>query len=132
MEKKVNKIPCNLELSSLPHTWLIDIDGTLAVHNGYKIYEEDVLLTESSEFLRKIPQQDMVILLTSRTEDYREITEDFLHKNHIRYDQIVFGLPMGERILINDRKPSGLAMAHAINVERNRGIDAKMTVNRSL
>jgi hypothetical protein len=30
-------------------------------------------------------------------------------------------LPKGERILINDRKPDGLAMAVAVNLQRNAG-----------
>lgn len=32
-----------LSLSSLPHTWLIDIDGTLLKHNGYKEGGDELL-----------------------------------------------------------------------------------------
>ena len=31
-------------------------------------------------------------------------------------------MPMGERILINDNKPSGLKCAYAITPERNQGL----------
>ena len=36
-------------------------------------------------------------------------------KNDIRYDQILFDMPMGERIVVNDRKPSGIDMAVVID-----------------
>ena len=119
-------------LSELPHTWLFDIDGTLAFHNGYKNIGKDVPIEGSLAFLRKIPEQDVVVLLTSRTEDCREITENFLKRYHIRYNYILFGLPVGERILINDKKPSGLAMAHSLNVERDQGIEVELIINKSL
>ena len=34
----------------------------------------------------------------------------------------LFEMPMGERILINDNKPSGLKCAYAITPERNHGL----------
>ena len=43
-----------------------------------------------------------------------------MKENHIRYDEILFNLPMGERIIVNDRKPSGLDMAVALNMERDQ------------
>ena len=61
-----------------------------------------------------------MVILTSRTEEYREITETFLAERGIRYDHILFSMPMGERILVNDRKPSGLDMAVAVNLDRDR------------
>lgn len=119
-------------LSELPHTWLIDIDGTLAVHNGYKDLGEDMLLETSLAFLREIPEQDVVVFLTSRTEESRKLTETFLQQHRIQYDYILYGLPIGERILINDSKPSGLDMAYAINIERNQGIKMEIIIDNSL
>lgn len=109
-----------LTLSVLPHTWILDLDGTLVEHNGYKIYGEDKLLKGIKDFYKSIPAQDYILILTARTEQYRQQTETFLKENGIRYNQIIYNIPMGERIVINDRKPSGLDMAHAINVNRNQ------------
>lgn len=106
-------------LSTLPKTWLLDIDGTIVKHNGYKIDGHDTLLPGAKEYLEQIPDEDHIIFLTSRTDEYQEQTCDFLHANNIRYDEIIFNLPYGERILINDRKPSGLKMSIAINTDRN-------------
>lgn len=50
----------------------------------------------------------------------------------MRYDGIIFGAPYGERILINDRKPSGLAMAIAVNAQRDRFMDLAFVRNEAL
>ena len=73
------------------------------------------------EYLEKIPGEDYILILTSRTDEYKEMTLDFLKKNGIRYDEIMFNMPMGERIVVNDRKPSVIDMAVAVNVDRDEG-----------
>ena len=108
-----------LILSPLGHTWILDLDGTIVKHNGYRIDGHDSFLPCAKEFLAKIPKDDMVIFLTSRTEPYKKQTIDFLKENGVRYDHIIFDAPYGERILINDRKPSGLEVSKSINSERN-------------
>ena len=114
-----------LVLSTLGHTWILDLDGTIVKHNGYKIDGEDSFLLGAKEFLSSIPEKDMIVFLTSRTDEYRKDTEKFLKKNDIRYDHIIFNAPYGERILINDDKPSRLKMGMAINKER----DAILSIN---
>lgn len=121
-----------LVLSALQHTWLIDIDGTIAKHNGYLKDGEDTPLENSIKFLHNIPAEDCVILLTSRIEKYREQTESFLKSNGIRYDRILFGLPMGERILLNDDKTSGLCMSYAVRLQRDEGIELEWRVDGNL
>lgn len=108
-----------LVLSTLPKTWILDLDGTLVKHNGYKIDGHDTLLPGVKKCLSQIGENDKVIILTSRAEQYREKTIGFLDKEEIRYDIILFNMPMGERIVVNDRKASGLEMAIAVNVDRD-------------
>lgn len=107
-------------LSALPKTWILDLDGTILKHNGYRTDGRDTVLPGAGEYLARIPREDRVVILTSRTEEYREMTEAFLAERGIRYDHILFSMPMGERILVNDRKPSGLDMAVAVNLDRDR------------
>ena len=107
-------------LSTLPKTWMFDLDGTLLKHNGYKIDGHDTLLDGVKEYISGIPEQDYILLLTSRTEEVRDLTISFLRENGIRYDQILFNIPMGERIVVNDRKPSGIDMAFAVNSDRDK------------
>lgn len=108
-----------LILSTLPKTWIFDLDGTLLKHNGYKIDGTDTVLPGAKEYIDQIPAEDKIVILTSRTEEYREMTLSFLKEQQLRYDEIIFNMPMGERILVNDRKPSGLDMAVAFNLDRD-------------
>ena len=107
-------------LSPLGHTWIFDIDGTLVKHNGYKIDGHDTLLPGVKDFFDKnVRVEDFVLLLTSRESKYLKSTKKFLKDNGIRFDSIVNGLPFGERILINEKKPSGLETCVAVNLCRD-------------
>lgn len=108
-----------LVLSPLRHTWILDLDGTIVKHNGYKIDGFDCFLDGAKEFLDSIPEGDMIIFLTSRKETEKQQTERFLAENGVRYEHIIFEVPYGERILVNDRKPSGLQTAIAVNCKRD-------------
>ncbi len=111
-----------LVLSTLSKTWIFDLDGTLLKHNGYKIDGKDSLLEGAKEYIDSIPQEDYILFLTSRTDEYKQMTLDFLKENNIRYDNIIFNMPYGERIIVNDRKPSGLDMSVAINLDRDKAV----------
>lgn len=106
-------------LSTLGHTWIIDLDGTVLKHNGYLIDGKDSFLSGAKEFLNSIPKKDMIVFITSRTEKHKSITERFLSENNVNYHHIIYNAPYGERILINDDKPSGLKMSYAICGDRN-------------
>jgi len=120
-----------LSLSSLPKTWVIDIDGTILKHNGY-LCGEDEAIDCSIEFIKKIPTADKIILLTSRNKQYEDITLRSLKKFGIRYDAIIYDLPYGERILINDKKPSGLLTSIALNTKRDEGIRVDVKIDKNL
>ena len=115
-----------LILSTLPKTWVFDLDGTILKHNGYKLDGTDTLLDGAKEYLDTIPKEDKIIIFTSRTEEFRQMTLDFLNENQIRFDEILFHMPMGERIVVNDRKPSGLNMAVAVNMDRDKFVMPKI------
>lgn len=121
-----------LEMSALPKTWILDLDGTVVKHNGYKNDGKDTLLDGAKEFLSQIHDEDMVIFVTSRKKEYSSITEKFLKENQIRYDHIIYEAPYGERILVNDRKPSGLKMAYAIDTERDVVTDRVIVINQNI
>jgi hypothetical protein len=119
-------------LSTLTHTWLIDLDGTVVRHNGY-LLGQDELLPGVRELWKEIPEDDKIILLTAREEKYRRSTESFLSSVQIRFNLILFDLPVGERILINDAKHSGLQTALAVNVVRDIGLrDTKFRIDITL
>lgn len=112
-------IPFDLS-KNLSHTWFIDLDGTVFEHNSY-LNGKDILLPGVKEFWNSIPIDDVVIVTTSRSIAYEKLTTDGLREHELRFNHIIFDLPLGERIVVNDRKPQGLATAVAWNVERNTG-----------
>jgi 23S rRNA G2445 N2-methylase RlmL len=101
-------------------------------HNGYKIDGTDSFLPGALAFLKSIPEKDLVIFITSRKKEQKAMTEDFLSSAGIRFDLVIYNAPYGERILINDNKPSGLHTAIAVNPERDSFIDVNFEVDDSL
>lgn len=122
----------SIEVSALPKTWIMDIDGTICKHNGYKIDGHDTLLPGAKEFFTTISREDKIIFVTSRTREYAKMTEKFLKENGIHWDAIIYDLPYGERILVNDKKPSGLETSVAINTVRDIFMEDHFIVNEDL
>lgn len=121
-----------LHLSSLPKTWLFDVDGTLVVHNGYLRPQGDELLPGVKKFFKNIPKNDVIVLLTARKPEGQLALQKFLAAEGIRYDYILTGMPQGERILVNDKKPSGLLTAYAINKNRDADLDLDFVIDYEL
>ena len=130
-----------MEQESLNKTWFIDIDGTIVYHMSNKELDEAIrtmgdeshwlekTIDDSLKFMSSIPSEDTVVLTTARDTRHKQPTIKMLEHFGIRYDEIMFDLRSGPRYLINDIKPVGTAgnskplnTAHAINVERDKGI----------
>ena len=121
----------DLKLSSLPKTWIFDLDGTILVHNGYK-NGGDRILPGVKEFFDKIPETDHILILTARKEEVLESTIEFLKDNGIRYNNILADIPFGERILLNDMKDSGLKTAYAVNLKIDEGLNFSVYIDEDL
>ena len=119
-----------IEVSTLPKTWILDLDGTLVKHNGYKIDGYDTLLPWARGLLNNIARQDMVIIVTARRKEYAGLTERFLKEQGICYQHIIYDAPYGERILINDCKPGGLKTAVAVNLKRDAVTNVRIDINK--
>jgi hypothetical protein len=48
-------------ISPMAKTWILDLDGTLVVHDGPFIRGRDEFLPGAREFLESIPKRDMII-----------------------------------------------------------------------
>jgi uncharacterized HAD superfamily protein len=115
---------------NLSHTWLIDLDGTIVKHNYYLSNNKDLFLKGVRVFLKKIPKNDVIIFLTSRKKKFKKSTISFLLKNKVRFNSIIFDLPFGERILMNDIKPKNkLKTAISINLKRDFGFSKFQIIN---
>ncbi len=121
-----------LTLSSLPKTWILDVDGTIVKHNGYKIDGYDTLLDGVRDFFDGLNSKDKVILLTERKNKDIKNSKCFLKKNNIRYDIILTDIPVGERIVVNDNKLSGLQCAYSISKKRDEKFNIKYKIDNKL
>jgi 3-deoxy-D-manno-octulosonate 8-phosphate phosphatase KdsC-like HAD superfamily phosphatase len=111
-----------------PKTIFCDIDGTLVYHYGDIVsnYQEPaIVLPNVLESIKSWEKNNYkIILTTGRKECVRTITEEQLSDLGIVYDCLIMGLPNGDRVLINDRKPNSLRnTAYAINLDRNIGFE---------
>lgn len=111
-----------VRISELGSTWFIDLDGTVFTHNGHLSEAGDQLLPGVREFWGALHDNDMVVIITARSEEYRGVTEAALRDFGLRYSTLIMDAPHGERILVNDTKPSGMRTAVAINIPRNVGL----------
>lgn len=116
-------IPFNLA-DNLNQTWIIDLDGTIFEHNGF-LAGNDKLLPGVKELWKQFKNDDVIVICTARSEEYKDITLKSLNENNLRYNHIIFEVTTGERIIINDTKPKGLQTALSWPVERNKGFISK-------
>ncbi|MEU7614674.1 hypothetical protein AB0M91_05720 [Micromonospora rifamycinica] len=110
-----------LTLSELPKVWIVDLDGVVFRHNAY-LGGDDEILDGAAGFWAQIAPDDVVVVMTGRPESERARTLDLLARLGLRVDRAMFGLPLGERVVVNDAKPSGLPTAYAVNLPRDRGL----------
>ena len=116
----------------------LEVDEVLEIGelNAEKIVDMPRLAkNEETEYLDRVASVDgdLVILLTAREEAARERTLAFIKEAGVRVDHVFFQVPMGERILINDTKPSGLVCALTVNPSRNQGLeDLKIVIDQNM
>ena len=122
----------------LGKTWFVDIDGTIfedksntEIDDMIQTYGEDSYLQEiplkrAIEFFRGLPKRDRIVITTARVDHMIPHTLRALNYFNMPYDDYIFNLPSGPRVVVNDIKPAGsdinkqdLDTAYAINVTRN-------------
>ena len=124
--------PDKIKISPMPKTWILDLDGTIVVHDGPYFLGRDEFLPGAREFLESIPSTDMIIFLTARSDYEKAHTLRFLKENNVRYDHIIFNAGQGERIMINDMKPDGLVTAYAVNTTRDRFCQTEFITDKTM
>jgi hypothetical protein len=106
-------------------TLFVDIDGTL-VRSSHRHFAprwgESEPLEANIAFINRCYNSGKkhIILTTSRTEDYRSITEKQLWRFGVNYHALLMGLPVCKRVVINDFDvDSGVIGCGEINIPRN-------------
>lgn len=114
-------------METRPLTILCDLDGTMCTHYGdltKQLKQPLQLLDGTLDRLKEWESKGYrIIITTGRKESMRKRTIEQLEEAGIFYDQIIFGIGGGVRVLINDLKEgSDQPTAIAINTKRNEGI----------
>lgn len=106
-------------------TLFVDIDGTLfeSAHRtfGEKPQGQNRAIKRNTEFLRLLHKTGRyhIILTTSRGRELAEATGQQLRAHRVPYDNLVMGLPVCGRVLVNDYDPKrGESTADAVTVVR--------------
>lgn len=106
-------------------TLFVDLDGTLVENSAQynsPYWGETNGITKNIQVLNKLHKSGKVqiIITTSRKESFREATIKQLERLNIPYDDIIFGLVHGRRIVINDyARTNPFKSCDAINIKRN-------------
>ena len=98
-----------------PETWIIDIDGCLALHHNLPAsgqWSTMVVFKEAMDFLDRIEKEGATIILMTARKN-RDAVEDLLAEVGVYYDVLITGVAPGARHIIND----GPVFAH--QMERN-------------
>lgn len=130
-------------------TWFVDIDGTILkdlsnkeIDNiigkyGFESYLQETPILDSIEFFRNLPKRDIIILTTAREIYHKEHTLKALDYYKMPYDDYIFELGSGPRVIVNDIKPAhtsgnekDLDTAYAINTVRDCGLDISFNYNK--
>ena len=130
-------------METLNKTWFVDIDGTIFYHHSNDslddlidkygesshLYEKPI--KNAIDFFKGRPEKDRIVITTARESKHKEHTLRALNHYKMRYNECVFDLGAGPRIVVNDIKPPGVAgnaesltTAYAVNLSRDKGIDS--------
>jgi hypothetical protein len=98
-EKEHNGKKLSPQLPSHVKNYLIDIDGTICDDIPNEEPERMIdaeLYPDSLEILNKWYDEGHIItFFTSRTEEHRQVTEEWLNKHGFKYHGILMGKPRG-------------------------------------
>lgn len=113
-------------MRELRKTIFSDIDGCIWMHR----HSLPAMLAEAPSLLPGVLEKFCewrdkdyyIVLTTARPEGCRRVTEEHLASHGLFWDQLVMGLPVGPRVVINDINPTGMETAIAVNLTRNIGL----------
>lgn len=117
MKNKKNLKTLHLPITQ-PKLWILDVDGVIFIHAGH-FKGRDTLVPGFMDFYAQIKPEDFIFIVTAREKKYKKITESALKEHGIRFDKIIYDVPKGERICVNDNKPDGTKACFAVNTDRD-------------
>jgi hypothetical protein len=103
-------------------TVFVDLDGTLILFNLEPERVSDRIIMSTMRFLiKKKSEGAFIICTTARTYEHTMLAIRNAGIPLDFFDKILYDLPMGRRILVNDHKDGAADSAIAINLFRDKG-----------
>lgn len=105
-------------------SYFFDLDGVV-YENGSEFWKpkwgENKIFNEAKEKINNLYNSgNQIILVTSRSEEFRDITVKQLKQDGLQYHKLIMGIFHGTRYLVNDySKSNPFPTAKAINTKRN-------------
>ena len=131
-------------METLNKTWFVDVDGTILYHQtndsldelieeyGDDSFKYEQPIVSAVDFFQDLPETDIIVISSARPKKYTDHTLNVLEYIGMPFDQWIFELEPGPRIVVNDIKPPGVAgnkralkTAYGINLDRDGGITLK-------
>lgn len=101
----------------------IDLDGTL-VYQNYDPEEVEDRVLPGWDVLKIVSDEKdkfFIVVTTSRNKKHTNLAIKKLEELGIRVDKVVYGLPTGIRVLVNDTK-DGSVTARSFVLKRDKGL----------
>lgn len=107
-------------------TYLLDLDGVIYENGAWfwtPRWGENAVIDKGREKVNELYEQgNYIVLVTSRPEEFRAVTEAQLKRDSVRYHQLVMGVHHGTRIVVNDYGPTNpYPSAVGVDTRRNSG-----------
>ena len=112
-------------METRPTTIFCDLDGTLVENTSSKFppyIGNGKPLKNNIKWLQELHAKGQIeiIITTSRSKKYKDVTLKELKEKGIPYNELIMGLSHSKRIIINDFAPSNpYPSCGAINISRN-------------
>ena len=110
-----------------PPTYIFDIDGVIFKHDKGAFSESGhfeirpIQIIKNIEYINELFYKgSFIVLFSSRSEISRDQTISSLKNIGLNYHKLILGATSGTRYLINDLKPSNLALETAISINTIR------------
>lgn len=110
-----------------PSTYIFDIDGVIFKHDKGSFSESEKFETRPIHIEKNVEyintlfcRGSYIVIFSSRSENSRDQTTNSLKNIGLNYHKLILGATSGTRYLINDLKPSNLALETAISINTIR------------
>jgi hypothetical protein len=105
-------------------TIFVDLDGTLILFNLEPERVTDrIIMSTMSYLIQKKAEGHWIVCTTARNKEHADLAIKNASIPLDFFDKIIYDLPMGKRILINDSKEGSSPSAEVIVLVRDKGME---------